>query len=1751
MPEENIDRVDQPEESPVAENAAPHETTDNPPPAGRRYFSRRNLLIGFGALGALVLVLVLSSYFAYRTGYLDSYIKTQFIAKMNLMGMDFKAEVFRTRLSPLSLELGDATFINKETGEVLFHIDSAKIGLSATNLYAWQLSRDFRVDSTDIDGAEVWIKFDENGRSNFSSLHAVDNKDDYVNFNYTSTLFSLKNGLVHFGDQARAISAEAKNVNLNLLPEDANVPDEQKRYRFDLASTDSTIVYNNQNIQPVDVALSGVAYREGAVINNLKLTSPVADSTLSGTIEGWDTFKYNFKIDSNIDLMQAATIFPNGAALRGTGSFSGTVTGVGEKYQIDGEVSSESLAASNVYLKGLQSNFTVEGEGSMYNANGKAVAEMLTFEDFKIDYPQLVGNVRGTGTDFKWIGALQAASARTPYGTISGLFISDAVAEYEDKKLQGNFGTITAKRFLSPDADIQNLQARNIKFGNSGDVTTVDAPNLQAGNVKLKGAELRGVNAGNIRLRNQGSTTSVQADSLRASDLLTADARVKDLRTNGINLSSQNGVTNIKAGRVQAGQLNAKDARAGNLTASDVTAQIRGNQTTVQAGRVQASRVDASGAKLGDLNASGVTAQIDGNRTNVVAKNVRVAKVETDSAILGTLNVAGVRLTIREGRIEGTSGDINAGNVTLTKAALPEGGELNDVRIIKPVFVLEPSGRYRASLDLSLGGGMLGSVRLGSARASVVATNNQIALNNLTADVMDGAINGNAVIATNTRNQSQINADFTNLDISKLLALQGGQVVPIAGQTTGRVDLTFPGTDFKRASGTLNANFVANAGTEERGLVPVNGNLALRATNGLFNIESANLNTEKSALNATGQFDLSGSNSNLNIALNSSDASEIERLIKVLNLSPTIEEQLNSNQVELAGNLKFNGTLTGNLSDPTVSGRASLDSVALRGRTLGSLATDIAVSPEEIDLSNGKLQEPNGGGNLAFDVNIPRIGANNVTVQATLNNVNTGNLLAALPIADYLPEALRDFQGVTSGTINLTGLPKDLNGEINLRSPSGTIAGQQFDGFDAQVKIENSLATINKFEARFAGGTLRASGFYQTRTNEFNLNLEGKNLQLAQLRPLISKEESFPTLAGTVDLTAKATGDADDFTTFDVNFNGTGQNVAVNENSLGTVSFNGNTANQLLTANLTANFGDKPQTIAATVNFADPNLPFRAETNFNQTELAPFIALLSPPQNVSVTGTATGRVYLEGNLYAADASGTRKFTTAGLKGEARFSQFSLLIGDTPFIATDPLAIRFDTDAVTVDNAEFSGGGSNVVVSGTKALSAKAVNNLSINGKVNLRILDVLSKDTFFGGIADVAVRLTGTNEDSRLTGTAALQNSSFSTFVGNERITINRINGRVLFTSNQAQIEQLTGYLGGGKVTATGGALINGFELQRFRIGLRGDNITTPLAEGFIATADADIEITGNRVGDAYNTLIAGNISAKRAVYTKDIDLADIIGNRRAGSLSESTSPSVLGVPNLRLNIEARDTLIVRNNIADLTASANLQVLGDINDPVILGRVTANSGTVLFRNDRYDIQRGVLEFPPQNNGAPFINLQAETEIQGYQIVVSLLGDLSNPDALSAVVRSNPGLPQADVISLITTGNLANTDQGIPTLAQTGINTAAEVLTDALINNPLRKATDKLFGLNRFEIDPVIAGRGINPGARLTVGRQINRNLLITYSTNLSEDQNQVLALEYRVSNRLSFVASYEQRSLGNVTRNNNNFSFAIRLRRRF
>src|ERR1043165_10309079 len=169
----------------ITDETEREETPAPLPRRGRRVFTRRNALLTIVVIAVLAILVSLLSLVAYKNGVLDNYVKTQFTTKMADIGIVFSADVFRVRVNPLELELQNATFNDKVTGEKLFFIRNAHLAMTVKDLYSRQLSRDIAIDTTDINGAEVWVKFDQNGKSNFSNLHFVENEPGTrVNFKY-------------------------------------------------------------------------------------------------------------------------------------------------------------------------------------------------------------------------------------------------------------------------------------------------------------------------------------------------------------------------------------------------------------------------------------------------------------------------------------------------------------------------------------------------------------------------------------------------------------------------------------------------------------------------------------------------------------------------------------------------------------------------------------------------------------------------------------------------------------------------------------------------------------------------------------------------------------------------------------------------------------------------------------------------------------------------------------------------------------------------------------------------------------------------------------------------------------------------------------------------------------------------------------------------------------------------------------------------------------------------------------------------------------------------------------------------------------------------------------------------------------------------------------------------------------------------------------------------------------------------------
>ena len=597
------------------------------------------------------------------------------------------------------------------------------------------------------------------------------------------------------------------------------------------------------------------------------------------------------------------------------------------------------------------------------------------------------------------------------------------------------------------------------------------------------------------------------------------------------------------------------------------------------------------------------------------------------------------------------------------------------------------------------------------------------------------------------------------------------------------------------------------------------------------------------------------------------------------------------------------------------------------------------------ELRNGKLQQADGGSAL-FAISVPTGATNSTSVKATLTNVNAGNLLAALPVE--LPERIRDLDGQTSGTVDISGLPNEARGDVNLTAARGMIAGQTFDNLRVRAVFSGTTVNLQTAEMQIGAGRFTAAGTYDRSTDVFNLDLGGTAVPAPLLLALLPKNDVIPQAVGDVDFTAKATGALGKPATYDVSFNGRTANVVVNQNAFGAVTFNGRTVNKVLTAELTADLNGHPQVVNATVDFANDNMPLMVATEFNQSPIAPFLSFIPQLKDLPITGTGTGRVEFGGNLSQLNAKGEREISTAGLTGTAQFSQLSLQIQDTPLSAAEPVLIRFNAREINFEHARFAGGGSNMTIAGTKALTPDGVNNLSIDGRVNLNLLNLVSQDTFFAGFADTSIRLYGPNSTAKLTGTANVVNGSVATFLGSDRFTVDRLKARVIFSTNQVEIEEANGYLGGGKFSGSGGGILEGLAIKAFRFTLDGNNVTVPLPQDFVTTGDAHLEITGIRrdPSEDLQLTIAGQVFARRSIYSKDIDLASIVGARRDAVLSGGGSS--LRAPRFDLVIEGRDALIVRNNIADLTASVSLTLTGDADNPRLAGRITAEQRNNTF-----------------------------------------------------------------------------------------------------------------------------------------------------------------------------------------------------------
>src|SRR5207302_522151 len=97
-----------------------------------------------------------------------------------------------------------------------------------------------------------------------------------------------------------------------------------------------------------------------------------------------------------------------------------------------------------------------------------------------------------------------------------------------------------------------------------------------------------------------------------------------------------------------------------------------------------------------------------------------------------------------------------------------------------------------------------------------------------------------------------------------------------------------------------------------------------------------------------------------------------------------------------------------------------------------------------------------------------------------------------------------------------------------------------------------------------------------------------------------------------------------------------------------------------------------------------------------------------------------------------------------------------------------------------------------------------------------------------------------------------------------------------------------------------------------------------------------------------------------------------------------------------------RSACAIRKGCARFWTAAN---------PVIVGRVDLTSGEIFFMKQRYQLERGIINFTNPDQTTPDVNMAITTTIKQYNLTLTVVGPI---DKLRTSYVSDPPLPPVDI-----------------------------------------------------------------------------------------------------------------------------------------
>jgi len=689
--------------------------------------------------------------------------------------------------------------------------------------------------------------------------------------------------------------------------------------------------------------------------------------------------------------------------------------------------------------------------------------------------------------------------------------------------------------------------------------------------------------------------------------------------------------------------------------------------------------------------------------------------------------------------------------------------------------------------------------------------------------------------------------------------------------------------------------------------------------------------------------------------------------------------------------------------------------------------------------------------------------------------------------------------GVLDAQVEADGLVRAPNGSGWVEMNGGTVYGEAVDRLRAQGSLEGQQVRLSSLTASGAGGTLSASGSYNWQDGTFKVDGKGAAIDLARIHWFSA--QGVPA-AGKLAFTLTGSGTMDDPR---LEAHATLGSLALDRESLGAVVVAAHTANRTAFYNATTRLeGAEVDLTGQTALKGD--YATQATVQFSQFDIGP---LLEQAHVAGLSGESAlaGTVTLAGPLAKPDQ----------LRGEARLRELAATVAGVHLKSEGGVhatladgRMRLDPLHVTGEDTDLRAEGS-LMIKGTQQL------DLAASGSINLKLAETLDQDLTASGTTTFQVEAHGPLKNPDLQGRVDFQNGSLAL----EDIPngLSQIHGTLEFSQNRLEVKALTAMSGGG-LLSVGGYLA--YQHGLFAdLSVTGKQIRIRYPEGVSSLADATFTLQGTQ----NNLLLGGNVLITRFSVSPDLDIAALAAQ---ANTVQTIAPADAPSNHIRLDVHLASSpqLNFQNAYAKLAGDIDLRLRGTLASPSLLGRVSITEGNAIIAGTRYDLQRGDISFTNPVRIEPSIDLNATARVEDYDITLGLHG---TPSKLDVTYRSDPPLPEADVVALLALGRTENQQRLYTQQQEQALsNPTTDALLGGALNATVSSRVQKLFGAGSVKVDPNYLGALGNSTSRIIVEEQLGRNVTLTYATNVSTTGQQLLQAEVAINRHVSLLVARDE-----------------------